>query len=512
MLIFRGSFMSQFFRKPAVIIVILIIIAGVIGAWQYFGRGKNPQYDFVVAQRRDLVQEVSVTGRVKPAKSVNLAFEKSGKVARVLAEIGQKVRAGGSLVVLESAELAAQLSEAEAQVKVQQAKLAELRQGTRPEEIQLQEIKVANAKTAIEDANKNLIDKLQDAFTKSDDAVRNKVDQFFTNPRSSNPQVFQYLISDSQLKNDLEQGRIIIENILKNWKDSLIEATANLSQIKSFLDKAGLAVNSAMANSNISQTTLNSWKTDVATGRANINTAINNLTLADEKLKNAQFDLALAEQTLALEKAGTIAEQIIGQEAQLEQAQAQVENLKIQISKATLLAPISGVVTKQDAKVGEIVLANTPIVSFISESQFEIEADVPEADIAKIKPGDIASVTLDAYGNDVVFQGKVVSIDPAEKIIEGVATYKIKVQFLEKDERVKSGMTANIDITGEKKEGVVAISQRAIIAKNGDKFVNILEGEKISEKKIITGFRGSDGFIEVVEGIKEGDKIIISSK
>jgi multidrug efflux pump subunit AcrA (membrane-fusion protein) len=502
--------MFKFFRKPAGIIILIVIVAGVIGAWQFLGGSKGPKYDFIVAQKRDLIQEVSVTGRVKPAKSVDLAFEKSGKVARVLAEVGQKVRAGGSLVVLESAELVSQLSEAEARVKVQQAKLAELKQGTRPEEIQLQEIKVANAKIALEDANKNLTDKLQDAFTKSDDAVRNKVDRFFTNPLSSNPQVFQYLVSDSQLKNDLEQGRIIIENILKNWKDSLIEATANLSQIKSFLDKAGLAVNGATANSNISQTTLDSWKTDVATGRANINTAINNLTLADEKLKNAQFDLALAEQTLALEKAGAIAEQIIGQEAQLEQARAQVENLKIQISKAIISAPISGVVTKQDAKVGEIVSANVPIVSLISESQFEIEADVPEADIAKIKPGDMASVTLDAYGNDVVFQGKVVSIDPAEKIIEGVATYKITVQFLDQDERVKSGMTANIDIAGQKKEGVVAISQRAIIAKNGDKFVNILDGEKISEKKIITGFRGSDGYVEIVEGIKEGDMIIIS--
>jgi len=502
--------MLGFFRKPLGIIIIVIAI--IIGAVLFFNRPKAPKYDFVIAEKRDLAQEVSVTGRVKPAKSVDLAFEKSGKVKRVLVEVGQKVNAGASLVVLDNSELSAQLSEAQANVKIQQAKLDELKQGTRPEEIQVQEIKVANANVALEDAKQNLSDKLQDAFTKSDDAVRNKVDQFFTNPRTANPQIFQYLNIDSQLRSDLEQGRVAVEIILNSWKDSLIEATANLSQIKSFLDKAGLAVNTAMINSNLSQATLDLWKTDVATARANVNTAINNLTLANEKLKNAESDLSLAEQELVLAKAGTIAEQITGQEAQVEQSQAQVENLKIQIAKTVLSSPIDGVISKQDAKKGEIVSASTPVVSLISESQFEIEADVPEADIAKIKTGDGASITLDAYGNDVVFQGKVISIDPAETIIEGVATYKTKVQFLEKDERIKSGMTANIDITGQKKEGVVAIPQRVIIAKNGDKFANVLEGEKISEKKVITGFRSSDGYVEIIEGIKEGDKIMVSSQ
>lgn len=481
--------------KSVKIIVIFIIVAGGIGAWQYFSREKRPQYDFVVAEKRDLVQEVSVTGRVKPAESVNLAFEKSGKVERIFVKVGQKVRAGASLVALNSSELAYQLQEVQANVRIQQAKLDELKQGTRPEEIQVQETKVANAKVAVNDAEKNLNDKLQDAFTKSDDAVRGKVDQFFSNPRSSAPQILQYLNVDSQLKSDLEYERVVVENILKNWKNSLVEATANLGQIKSFLDKAGLAINSA----------------DIASARANINIAINNLTLADEKFKKTESDLSLAEHELILEKAGTTAEQILGQEAQVEQSQAQVGNLQAQISKTILASPINGIVAKQDAKVGEIVSANASLVSLISESQFEIEADVPEADIAKIKIGDEANITLDAYGNEAVFQGKVISIDPAEKIIEGVATYKTKMQFLEKDERVKSGMTANIDISGGKKEAAVAIPQKAVIAKNGDKFVNVLEDGKLNEKKIITGFRGSDGYLEIIEGIKEGDKIIISN-
>lgn len=202
---------------------------------------------------------------------------------------------------------------------------------------------------------------------------------------------------------------------------------------------------------------------------------------------------------------------ILSQQAQIKQAEANVENYQAQIAKTIIRAPISGTVTKQDAKVGEIVSANTPLVFLISTSQFEIEANIPEADIAKVKLGNAAKVTLDAYGSDVSFDVKVVAIDPAETIIDGVATYKTTFQFIDidKDERVKSGMTANIDISTEKRENVIVIPQRAVITKNGDKIVRVLNNETPKEVKVKTGLRGSDGNIEIIEGVSEGDKVII---
>ena len=501
--------MFNLFKKPFSAIVIFVIIAGGFFAWRFFAGNKTPKYEFIVVQMRDLVQEVSVTGRVKPLNSVDLAFERSGKIIKVSAKVGQNVANNASLVVLDGSELSSQLKEAEANVKIQQAKLDELKLGARLEEIQVQETKITNAKVALEDADKNLTDKLQDAFTKADDAVRNKVDQFFTNPRSASPQIFQYLNIDFQLKKSLEQKRREAEVILNNWENSLSETLPSLNQIKSFLDEASLAVNSATANSYLSQTTLDSWKTDAASARTNINAAINNITLAEEKRAKAESDLALLNQELILKKASSTPEQISGQEAQLEQVRAKVENLQIQIGKTILRAPIGGVITRQDAKVGEVVLANDSIVSLASNAQFEIEADVPEADIAKIKVGDLTDVTLDAYGLDRVFKAKIISIDPAEIIIEGVATYRIKARFLQ-EELVMSGMTANLDITGNKKEGVLTIPQRVLISKNGGKFVNVLENKEIKEIKVITGFKGSDGFVEIIDGLKEGDRVVVS--
>jgi RND family efflux transporter MFP subunit len=169
-------------------------------------------------------------------------------------------------------------------------------------------------------------------------------------------------------------------------------------------------------------------------------------------------------------------------------------------------------VTKQSAKAGEIISANSIVVSLLSVANFEIEANIPEADIAKVNRGNISVITLDAYGRDVEFQAKVVSIDPAETIIEGVATYKTIFQFIEEDERIKSGMTAKITISTDKREGVIAIPQRAIIRRNGSLLVKILEGENIKESTIETGLRGSDGHVEIISGVSEGDKIITFSE
>ena len=211
--------------------------------------------------------------------------------------------------------------------------------------------------------------------------------------------------------------------------------------------------------------------------------------------------------------AGTVSEQITAQEAQVKQTEAKKQNIQAQLTKTAIRSPINGIITNQDTKVGEIISANTAIVSVISEANWEIKTDVPEADIAKIEIGDKAKLTLDAYGEDVKFSATVILIDPAETVIEGVSNYKVTLHFDEKDERIRSGMTANLDILTAEKENVIAIPQRAVISKNGDKIVRILkDDETIEEVNVITGIRGSYGNIEIIKGISEGDRVIIFMK
>jgi HlyD family secretion protein len=112
----------------------------------------------------------------------------------------------------------------------------------------------------------------------------------------------------------------------------------------------------------------------------------------------------------------------------------------------------------------------------------------------------------------VQFEVKVVKIDPAETVIEGVSTYKTTFIFTKDDERVKSGMTANIDILTAKKENVIFVPTRAVSSKNNEKFVQILTAEGPKDVLVTAGLRGFDGNIEIISGVSEGDKIVTGIK
>jgi HlyD family secretion protein len=140
---------------------------------------------------------------------------------------------------------------------------------------------------------------------------------------------------------------------------------------------------------------------------------------------------------------------------------------------------------------------------------FEIETYIPEVNIAAVQVGDFASTTLDAYG-DVSFDAQVLQIDPAKTQRDGVATYKTTLVFLSHDERIRSGMTAIVTIKIGEKNNVLAIPGNYIREdKVARKFyvnvVDIEKDDKVTEREIKTGIRGSDGMTEVISGLENGE-------
>lgn len=507
-------------NKRTILIVSAIVVVLAVAGYFLFRGEKGPTFETVAVERGDVTQEVSVTGTVKPAEDVYLSFENGGKVSRIYADVGDKVRVGDILIQLDNSEINAQLAGAQAALETQEAELAELKAGSRAEEINVKEAEVSSAEAALDQAKKSLVGKLQNAYTVSDDAVHNRADSFFRVPPIPAPHLV-FSIADIQLKIDIESRRLALESALASWQSSLGQLTAtsdlayyisvaktNLDQVSSFLNKANLALNGLTGGAEISQTTIDAWKTGIATARTNVSASIDDVSGADTTLSTKQSALELAQQELNLTKAGSTKEEIDAQQAQVNKARADVLNYEAQMEKTIIRSPMDGLVTKQDAKVGEIVSANENLVSVISANNFEIEANIPEADIAKVKLGDPARITLDAYGEDVVFGAKVVKIDPAETVIEGVSTYKTTLQFDMKDERIKSGMTANMDIMTDKRKNVVVIPQRAVISRGQDKFVLVDNGTiNPEERKIETGLRGVEGNVEVISGLMAGERI-----
>lgn len=546
---------KSFFKRPLFYILLAAIVftGAAISIYAASKAGKSP-YELTEVKRGQIIQEVSVTGRVKPAESVDLAFERSGKVQSIGANVGDKVSAGQTLITLNNSDLAAQVAQAQANLQREQANLDQIRSGARPEDLQIAQTAVANAQKSLADAEtsltntknsaelalSNLYDKigdiLSDAYVKADDAVNKQLDGIYINPDSTNPQLTFY--TTSQATADATWKRQTAGSSLRNLRNSinalpldnvgrdaaLIAADNDLTVILDFLNSLSDALAGA---SGISPATLSGYKSNVNLARANVNAALtaiktqkqsiasqkaanqSNINTAQTAVNTAKSSLASAQDNLALKQAGSTAEQIKAQEAQVRYASANLQSAQAQLEKTIIRSPIAGIVTKQAAKVGEIITANTPIVSIISDAQFEIEANIPEADIAKIKIGQSAKVTLDTYGNEEIFAATVTSVDPGESIVEGVATYKTKLQFNQNDDRVKSGMTANLDILTNKKENALYIPQRALLQLNNEKFVLTPGAGNITEEKEVeTGLKGTDGNLEIIGGLNEGEMII----
>jgi len=183
-----------------------------------------------------------------------------------------------------------------------------------------------------------------------------------------------------------------------------------------------------------------------------------------------------------------------------------------QILDSTIKSPLDGQIAKINKEIGEQATLGEGIVSLIPTKPFQVETDISESDIGKIKIGNDIKIILDAFPEEE-FSGKVVEIDPAETVIAGVIYYKIKASLETEDERIKPGMTANLTVIIDSKENVLTIPQRAVIEKNGKKFTKILKDKDIfKEIEVQTGLRGSSGIIEILAGLKEGDKIITSIK
>lgn len=547
--------MINFLKKPVTIVILAVLLAGVI-RYVSFSGDNAPKYDFIIVEKRDLIQEVSVTGRVKPAESVDLAFETSGKVLRVYVGVGDSIYAEQTLVALSSQGLSARLDQAGANLESEQAKLDELKRGTRSEEIQSYQTKVDNAKKSLQDAESNLditkqkadtdldndysdaLAALQKATTVGKTAILTLTDiqsaHFMGTSQEDNAIADAKSKAVESMLGAYAAGRWVTQFIspLESGVFGLVKQTVSSPtrvNIDSGLTKTYDAlqdVSDALGAVSISDTLTPTEKTNLSTEKNNINTEVSsisskiqaievqksinesNIASAETAIINARNAMDSANADLNLKLAGTASEQIDYQKARVKSAQADVKNSQAQLAKTVMRSPIYGVVTEQSAKVGEIVTANTAIVSIISEAKFKIEANVPEADIAKMGIDDKARLTLDAYGPDVIFQAKIIMIDPAETIIEGVTTYKITLEFDKEDERIRSSMTANLDILTDERQDVIAIPQRAVITKNGEKFVRILQDGLLEEIQIKTGLIGRDGLAEIIDGINEGDKVV----
>jgi HlyD family secretion protein len=237
--------------------------------------------------------------------------------------------------------------------------------------------------------------------------------------------------------------------------------------------------------------------------------------------------------------------------ARLTQAEASLEQAQDTYSKTTITSPINGTVVQLNVEVGEVVVTGTMnnagsvIMTVADMSQMEVEAQVDESDVKDIRIGQTAEIEVDAIigktfkgqvsevGNAAISSGSVSSSSNAS------VNYTVKTRFLDRSEDLKSGMSANVDITTSHKNDILLIPIQSVVMRKVDSERKAAErkkgksaapagenpgdGKRVKEKEqevvyivekgkamimpVETGVSDQDN-IEVLAGLADGQEVI----
>lgn len=190
---------------------------------------------------------------------------------------------------------------------------------------------------------------------------------------------------------------------------------------------------------------------------------------------------------------------------------------------STVTSPIEGAVANFSLGVGSNVTATgttfnnsnsssnstsgTQILVLGNFSNLSIKAPINEVDISKVKTGDKATVTLDAFP-DQTFVGRVTSVDTIGTNSSGVVTFNAYISLLLPPSTIKPGMSATAIIQIARHDDVLTVPSGAVQASNGTSSVRVLKNGVSQTIEVETGI-SSDTSTEITSGLKEGDTVII---
>ena len=202
--------------------------------------------------------------------------------------------------------------------------------------------------------------------------------------------------------------------------------------------------------------------------------------------------------------------------ANINAAAANARNSKVAVDYTIIRAPFDGVILSKSANVGDLVTpfsnaadSKGAVVSMADMSTLEVEADVSESSLAKVKVGQPAEIVLDALP-DSRFRGRISRMVPT--IDRAKATVMTKVKFDEIDPRILPEMSAKVsfltqDVTPEQQKPLVAVKADAIVERDGRTVVFVVRDNKAVAVPVTQGIRIAD--VTAITGdVKSGEKAV----
>ena len=226
-------------------------------------------------------------------------------------------------------------------------------------------------------------------------------------------------------------------------------------------------------------------------------------------VSQAAHDTAVAR----LEKARAA---ISGHRAAIAVAQANLRAAEVEVEQTLIRAPFDGVVLTKNANVGDVITpfssalgSQAAVVTMADMSTLEVEADVAESSIGKVRLDQPCEIQLDALP-DMRFRGVVVGMVPT--VDRAKATVTVKVRFVDKDPRVLPEMSAKVaflsqELPPELRSPRTVIAPDAVVERNGRRVVYVVRDERVEETPIETGGKIGE-WLEVAKGVEPGEKVV----
>lgn len=225
-----------------------------------------------------------------------------------------------------------------------------------------------------------------------------------------------------------------------------------------------------------------------------------------ELLSRGEYDLAEAQYKRA--------------QASVDSARARVNAAQVEVENTRVRAPFDGTVLTKNADVGEIVApfgssgnSRGTVVSMADMESLQVEADVSEANIERIRVGQPCEITLDAVPSKR-YRGVVHMIVPTAD--RAKATVLTKVRFIERDHRVLPEMSAKVTFLSKEisenqlnAKAKLTVNPGALVDRNGRKVAYLIRQERVVETPVrVGGMIG--GVVEITEGLNSGDQVVLN--
>ena len=200
---------------------------------------------------------------------------------------------------------------------------------------------------------------------------------------------------------------------------------------------------------------------------------------------------------------GAIAQEKLA-EAQIDQAQAELRELRVRLDNTRILAPISGLVGKRHLDNGALVNPSMAVVSLVDLSTMVMEINAPEKDLVKIRTGLEAGIVLDAYPEQK-FKGRVIRLSPI--LDPATRTGSVEIEVPNPKMMLKAEMFARVELDLGTRHNTLLVPREALVSHDQQRGVFKLQEDTARFQPVDAGIT-QGGEVEVISGLKEGESVI----